>query len=101
METAKAALFGDFKDANDCLFLLLRCPTLPGRFFPEKARALGVRDPRGDGLLCLCLLSLFVPYMMAVSLSLPLTFHFASLSLLACLLFSVPFPFCLTPTAAP
>ncbi|KAL8437400.1 hypothetical protein ACSSS7_000995 [Eimeria intestinalis] len=42
MEAAKAALFGDFKETADCVFLLLRCPTLPGRFFPEKAKALGI-----------------------------------------------------------
>ncbi|KAL8454324.1 hypothetical protein Emag_001483 [Eimeria magna] len=42
MEAAKAALFGDFKETADCVFLLLRCPKLPGRFFPEKAKALGI-----------------------------------------------------------
>ncbi|KAL8446560.1 hypothetical protein Emed_005014 [Eimeria media] len=42
MEAAKAALFADFKETADCVFLLLRCPTLPGRFFPEKAKALGI-----------------------------------------------------------
>ncbi|CDI76547.1 ELAC2, putative [Eimeria acervulina] len=41
ISAAKAALYGDYGDTSDCLLLLLRCPTVRGRFFPEKAKALG------------------------------------------------------------
>ncbi|XP_026191257.1 zinc phosphodiesterase ELAC protein 2 [Cyclospora cayetanensis] len=39
---AKTTLHNGYAESSDCLFLLLRCPTVRGRFFPEKAKALGI-----------------------------------------------------------